>query len=63
MTGMTKRDDDERQAETGVVLTEEQLRSRRARNIAIACALGALVVAFWLITVFKMGGNVANRTL
>ena len=30
--------------DTGIVLTEEQKRRRRARSIAIAFALGALVL-------------------
>lgn len=63
MTAMTNSDDDDRRPETGVVLTEEQQRRRRARNLALAFALAALVVLFWLITIFKMGGNVANRPL
>jgi hypothetical protein len=50
-------------AEKGIVLTEEQKRRRRARNIAIACVLGGLVVLFYLLTVFKLGGNVANRPI
>ncbi|MDR4308516.1 hypothetical protein IHQ68_18000 [Chelatococcus sambhunathii] len=54
-------DDDRRDA--GLVLTEEQKRRRRARNLAIAGALFGLVVLFYLLTVFKMGGNVANRPL
>lgn len=58
MTAMTRHDD-----ENGIVLTEEQLRARKRRNVAIALTLAALVVLFWVITVFKMGGGVANRTL
>lgn len=54
-------DDDRRDA--GLVLTEEQKRRRRARNVAIGVALFVLVVLFYLLTVFKMGGNVANRPL
>jgi hypothetical protein len=49
--------------DTGVVLTEEQKRRRRGRSIAIAIALAVLVVLFYLVTVFKMGGDVANRQL
>jgi hypothetical protein len=49
--------------EKGIVLTEEQRRRRRARNIAIGCVLAALVVLFYLITVFKLGGNVADRPI
>lgn len=47
----------------GIVLTEEQRRRRRSRNIAIAAVLGILVVLFYLVTLFKLGGNVANRPL
>ncbi len=36
-----------------IVLTEEQKRSRRARSIAIALALGALVVLFYVVTLVK----------
>lgn len=49
--------------ERGVVLTEEQEKRRRSRNVAIALALAALVVLFWLITIFKLGGDVANRPI
>lgn len=52
-----------RDDEKGLVLTEEQLRRRKARNIAIGVTLFVLVVLFYLVTVFKMGGNVANRPL
>ena len=45
-----------------IVLTEEQKRSRRARSIAIALALGALVVLFYLVTLVK-GPAVLNRPL
>jgi len=49
--------------EKGIVLTEEQKRRRRARSIALALVLGALVVLFYLITLFRLGGNVVNRTI
>ena len=39
----------------GIVLTEEQKRRRRARNIAIALVLGALVVLFYALTIIKVG--------
>jgi hypothetical protein len=45
-----------------IVLTEEQKRSRRARSIAIALALGALVILFYLVTLVK-GPAVLNRPL
>ncbi len=47
----------------GIVLTEDQRRRRRARNIAIAVALGGLVALFYLLTVFKLGGGVVDRPL
>jgi len=47
----------------GIVLTAEQQRRRRARNVAIAGALVGLVVLFYLLTIFKIGANVAERGL
>jgi hypothetical protein len=47
----------------GIVLTEEQKRRRRARNIAIALALGALVVLFYVLTIVKLGPGVLNRPM
>jgi hypothetical protein len=47
----------------GIVLTEEQKRRRRARSIAIACALGALVLLFYVLTIVKLGPGVMNRPL
>jgi hypothetical protein len=37
----------------GVRLTEQQARARRARSIAIAVALGVLVVLFYIVTLVK----------
>ncbi|HZD27126.1 MAG TPA: CoxF protein [Xanthobacteraceae bacterium] len=45
-----------------IVLTEEQRRTRRARSIAIALALGALVILFYVVTLVK-GPAVLNRPL
>ena len=45
-----------------IVLTEEQKRSSRARSIAIALALGALVVLFYVVTLVK-GPAILNRPL
>ena len=44
--------DDNRKPE-GIVLTEAQKRSRRQRSIAIALALGVLVVLFFAVTLVK----------
>ncbi|WP_378800762.1 hypothetical protein [Methylopila henanensis] len=57
MSAMTEPED------RGVVLTPEQKRQRNRRNVALALALGSLVVIFWLVTVFKLGGAVLNRPL
>ncbi len=38
-------------------LTEAELRQRRARSIALAIALGALVALFYVVTIAKLGAN------
>jgi len=48
--------------EDGIVLTPEQRRRQRSRNIAIAVVLAGLVVLFYVMTLFKLGGQVVNRT-
>ena len=35
----------------------------RSRNIAIACGLVFLIILFYLITIFKMGGAVLTRPM
>jgi hypothetical protein len=45
-----------------VVLTEEKKRARRARSVAIALALGVLVILFYVVTLVK-GPAVLNRPL
>jgi hypothetical protein len=42
----------------GIRLTEEQLRARRTRSIAIALALGAFVVVIFAVTIVRLGSNV-----
>ena len=37
----------------GIVLTEAQKRARRSRSIAIALALGTLVILFYIVTLVK----------
>ena len=46
----------------GIVLTEAQKKSRRQRSIAIALALGVLVVLFFAVTLVK-GPAVLRRPL
>jgi hypothetical protein len=52
----------EEKPQTGVRLTEQQLRARRARSIAIAVSLGVLVVLFYIVTLVK-GPGVLVRPL
>jgi hypothetical protein len=47
----------------GTALTPEQKRARRARNIAIGVGVALLVVLFYAVTIVRLGGAVANRTL
>lgn len=47
----------------GVRLTDEQLRRRKRRSIAIAVSLAALVALFYAVTLAKLGANVLNRPL
>jgi hypothetical protein len=49
--------------ESGVKLTPEQERARRARNIAIGITVALLAVLFYAVTLVRLGGAVANRTL
>ena len=53
----------EQPSEPGIVLTAEQKRRRRARSIAIAVTLGALVLLIYLVTIVKLGPGVLNRPL
>ncbi|MBV9561560.1 MAG: CoxF protein [Bradyrhizobium sp.] len=46
----------------GIVLTEAQKRSQRRRSVAIALALGVLVLLFFAVTIVK-GPAVLNRPL
>jgi hypothetical protein len=47
-------------AEMGVVLTPEQEKSRRARNIAIGLAVGAFIALFYVVTIVKLGAAVTR---
>ena len=54
---MARREDDR------IVLTPQEAKRRRQRNIALALTLGAIVVLFYVVTVAKLGVNVLNRPL
>jgi hypothetical protein len=41
----------------------ERDRRRKMRSIAIALALGGLVILFYVATLVRLGGNVLNRPL
>jgi hypothetical protein len=41
----------------------ERNRRQRVRSIAIAAALAALAILFYLATIIRLGGNVFNRSL
>ncbi|HEY7384996.1 MAG TPA: hypothetical protein VH743_15110 [Beijerinckiaceae bacterium] len=45
------------------VLSPEDIRRRRSRSIAIALALGAFVVLFYLVTIAKLGPQILSRPL
>jgi hypothetical protein len=47
----------------GVVLTPEQKKRQRARSIAIALTLGALVLLFYIVTIVKLGPNAITRPM
>ena len=49
--------------EEGIVLTDAQKKSRRARNIAIGLVLGGLVVLFYGATVVKFGPAILERAM
>ena len=47
----------------GVVLTPQQQKSRRARNVAIGLAIALLVALVYVLTIAKLGSHVGDRAL
>lgn len=47
----------------GHKLTEEQKKRRAQRNLALAAALGVIILIFYLLTVFKFGPAILHRPL
>jgi hypothetical protein len=47
----------------GIVLTEQQQRTRRSRSIALALVLAGFAVLFYLVTIVKLGPGIFNRPL
>jgi hypothetical protein len=44
-----------------VDLTDAQKKARRSRSIALALALGALVIIFYVTTLVKFGPSILDR--
>ena len=49
------------ESENNGVLTPQQAKSRKARNIAIGLAVGFMVVLFYVVTIAKLGGNILKQ--
>jgi hypothetical protein len=45
------------------MLTPEEQKRRRARSLAIAAALGALALLFYVVTMVKLGPQILNRPM
>lgn len=58
-----EQDESERHKIEAPYWTEEQIKRRRQRNLAIAWALAGFIVLFFVVTIVKLGGNVANRPI
>lgn len=46
-----------------IVLSEEQMRKRRGRSIAIALTLFVLVAIFYAVTIVKFGPSLLERAM
>lgn len=58
---MTREDDGRDDGKPG--FSPEDMRRRRARSLAIALALGFMVLLFYVVTIAKLGPQVLNRPL
>jgi hypothetical protein len=47
----------------GLVMTPEQQKTRRQRDVAIGIAIGRVVPLFYAVTIAKLGPGVLNRPL
>jgi hypothetical protein len=45
----------------GIVLTAQQQKSRRLRNVAIGLAVGFFVLLFYAVTIAKLGFGLMNH--
>ncbi|MGE3247720.1 MAG: hypothetical protein AB7F96_06780 [Beijerinckiaceae bacterium] len=46
-----------------VIVTPEQARARRRRNIAIAVGIALFAIFFYVLTIAKLGVGVLNRSM
>ena len=53
----------DRPTEPTRILSPEEAKRRRGRSIAIAFALAALVVLFYVVTMAKLGPQILNRPM
>ena len=53
----------DRRPDDRIVLSDEEKRRQRIRSIMIGLSLGALALLFFLVTIVRLGSNVANRPL
>jgi len=45
------------------VLSEEQIKTRRGRSVALAVSLAVLVAMFYVVTIVKLGPGIIDRPL
>lgn len=48
-------------SEKPVQTPEQAARARRQRNVALAVALGAFVIVFFVMTIVRLGGHVLDQ--
>ena len=58
---LTDTDHSKSDDETGIVLTPQQLRSRRNRNIAIGLAIGFCAILFYVVSIAKFAVTVMHK--
>lgn len=54
---------DNKTPNNGIVLTPQQLKSRRQRNVAIGLAVGFFVLLFYVVTIAKLGPGVIRSPM
>lgn len=48
-------------SQAGRALTPEEEKKRKQRNLSIALGLVAFIVLVFLVTIFRIGGDIASR--